>query len=588
VQEHGHRRLAAILAADVAGYSRLMAVDEAGTLATLKQLRSEVIEPAIVQFRGRIVGSAGDSLLVEFASALSAVQCAVETQKELAHANATLPEGRRMTFRIGVNLGDVIAEGDTIHGDGVNIASRLEKLAEPGSVCIGRNVYEQVRGKLACAYTDLGKHQLHNIPDLVRAYRVMPVQPNTDTPTVKNMLPLPDKPSLAVLPFENMSGDAEQEYFADGIVEEIITALSRFRQLFVIARNSSFTYKGRSIDVKQVARELGVRYVLEGSVRKAGSRVRITGQLIDAANGAHLWADRFDGGIEDIFDLQDQVTTRVVAAIAPRLEEAEIERAKRKPTESLDAYDQFLRGMEGFHQWSKEGNEKGLQRFYEAIQLDPNYAAAYGMAARMYVQRNSGGWTRDRAYEIAETERLAMKAAELGRDDAVALATAGFALSDILGQIDDGDAMINRALTLNPNLAWIWLSSSWVKSSLGEPEIALQRIEQALRLSPNDPQTASFHAAKAWAQLFAGRFADAFSSAEAAIRERPGFLLYMCIAAASSALEGRTDDARRIVTRILQTSPTLRLSDVSALIPMRRPEDTTTWVGGLRKAGLPE
>jgi len=587
VQEQGQRRLAAILAADVAGYSRLMAVDEAGTLARLKQLRSKVLEPAIVQFHGRIVGSAGDSLLVEFASALGAVQCAVQTQEELAHANAHLPEDRRMTFRMGINLGDVIAEGDTIHGEGVNIASRLEKLAEPGSVCIGRNVYDQVRGKLACAYTDLGEHQLHNIPDPVRAYRVK----LTDAPTrslVKNTPPLPDKPSIAVLPFQNMSGDAEQEYFADGMVEEVITALSRFRQLFVIARNSSFTYKGRAIDVKQVGRELGVHYVLEGSVRRAGSRVRIVGQLIETTTGAHLWADRFDGGVEDIFDLQDRVTARVVAEIAPKLEEAEIERAKRKPTESLDAYDQFLRGMAGFHKWSKEGNDEGLQHFYKAIQLDPNYAAAYGMATRMYVQRNAGGWVQDRAYEVAETERLATKATELGHDDAVALATAGFALCDLLGLIEDGDALIDRAIALNPNLAWIWLSSSWVKSSLGEPELALQRIEQALRLSPNDPQTASFHAAKAWAQLFAGRFADAFSSAETAIRQRPGFLLYMCIAAASSALEGRADDARRIVTRILQANPSLRLSDVSALIPMRRPEDTATWVGGLRKAGLPE
>jgi TolB-like protein/class 3 adenylate cyclase/Tfp pilus assembly protein PilF len=551
------RRLAAILAADVAGYSRLMAVNEAGTLARLNQLRAKVIEPKISQFSGRIVGSAGDSLLVEFTSAMNAVECAVQMQASLAEQNAELPEDQRMAFRMGVNLGDVIAESGTIYGDGVNIAARLEKLAEPGGICISRNVHDQVRGKLSCTYTDLGAQQVHNIPEPIWAYRV---QTNAAIATAKPILPLPDKPSIAVLPFQNMSGDVEQEYFADGMVEEIITALSRFHGLFVIARNSSFTYKGRAVDVKQVGRELGVRYVLEGSVRKSGQRVRITGQLIDCSTGAHLWADRFEGAFEDIFDLQDQLTSRVVGAIAPQLEKAEIERAKRKPTESLDAYDHLLRGMEGFHNWSEGGNNDALSHFYAAIKLDPQYAVAYAMAARMYIQRNSGGWMKHRAYEVAETERLAIKAAEFGRDDAVVLANAGFALSDVLGLIEDGDAMIDRALDLNPNLAWVYLYSSWAKASLGQPEIALERIERALRLSPNDPLTASFHAAKAWAELFAGRFAEAYSSAETAIRQRPGFLLYTCIAAVSAALAGQADDAHRIVGVMLRADPAMKMS----------------------------
>jgi TolB-like protein len=433
-------------------------------------------------------------------------------------------------------------------------------------------------------YRFIGPVSVKDEGDTVGAPQVSNVPTTTGAPG----LTPPIHPSIAVLPFQNMSGDPEQDYFADGIVEEIITALSRFRQLFVIARNSSFTYKGRAIEVKQVGRELGVDYVLEGSVRRASNRIRIAGQLIDATTGTHLWADRFDGRVQDIFDLQDQMTAQVVAAIAPKLEEAEIERAKRKHTESLDAYDQFLRGLAGFHQWSKEGNDQGLQHFYKAIELDSNYAAAYGMAVRMYVQRNAGGWVRDRSYEVAETERLAMRAAELGHDDAVALATAGWALSDFLGQFEGGDAMIDRAISLNPNLAWVWLASSWVKTSLGEPEIALERIEQALRLSPNDPQTASFHAAKSFAQVFAGRFADAYSSAQAAIRRRPGFLYYLYIAAVSAALEGRMDDARRTVTRILQINPALRISDASAATPMRRPEDTARWVDALKKAGLPE
>jgi TolB-like protein/Tfp pilus assembly protein PilF len=560
-----------------------MAADEAGTLAALKDRRKTIFDPVLKTNGGRIVKVMGDGALVEFASAVKAMEAAIELQERFAKANEGLAEDRHILLRIGINLGDVIGEGSDIYGDGVNIAARLEKLAEPGGICVSAKVYEEIRGKTELAVESMGEQRLKNIDRPILVYRV-----RARALALPAAVAYPDKPSIAVLPFQNMSGDPEQEYLADGIVEEIITALSRFRQLFVIARNSSFTYKGRAVDVKQVGRDLGVHYVLEGSVRRAGGRVRITGQLIDAATGAHLWADRFEGGVEDIFDLQDQMTARVVAALAPRLEEAEIERAKRKPTESLDAYDEFLRGMAGFHQWSKEGNQDGLQHFYRAIQLDPNYAAAYGMAARMYVQRNAGGWVQDRAHELAETERLATRAAELGQDDAVALANAGFALSDILGHFEDADAMLERALGLNPNLAWAWLHSSWVKISLGEPEIALERIEQALRLSPHDPQTASFHLAKGSAQFYAGRFTEAFASAETAIRLRPGFLFYMCVAAASAALDGRMSDAQRIVTRMLQMNPALRLSDVATLIPMRRAEDAARWVDGLRKAGVPE
>ena len=303
------------------------------------------------------------------------------------------------------------------------------------------------------------------------------------------MLPLPDKPSIAVLPFENLSGDREQEYFADGIVEEIITALSRFRGLFVIARNSSFAYKGRAVDVKQVGRELGVRYILEGSVRKAGNRVRITGQLIDTATGAHLWADRFDGGLEDIFDLQDQVTASVVGAIAPKLEQAEIERTKRKPTANLDAYDYYLRGVAGVHEWTEESTAEAILNFRRAIELDPHFAAAYGMAARCYVLRKSGGWMTD--HELPEAARLAQRAAELGKDDAVALGTAGLALSFFIGNHEDGKALTDRAISLNPNLAWAWLWSGWVRVWLGETEAAIERVGHALRLSPNDHPTAT-------------------------------------------------------------------------------------------------
>jgi len=401
-------------------------------------------------------------------------------------------------------------------------------------------------------------------------------------------LPLSSKPSIAVLPFLNLSGDPEQEYFADGMVEEIITALSRMRWLLVIARNSSFTYKGRAVDVKQIGRELGVRYVLEGSVRKAGNRVRITGQLIDTSTGAHLWADRFEGELEDVFDLQDQVTASVVGAIAPKLELAEIERAKRKPPANLDAYDYFLRGMAGVHQWTREANEEALPLFYRAIELDPNFASAYGMAARCYSQRKTSGWVTDRGHEIREAERLARRAGELGKDDAVALSSAGIALAFVVGDLDGGAALTDQALELNPNLAWAWLFGGLVKVWLGEPEVALQRIARAIRLSPHDSHIFDMHGATAWAHFFAGRYAEALSWAETAVREQPNLMFASCVAAASGALGGRLAEARRAMARVRQLDPTLRMSNLKDFFPTRRAEDFARWEEGMRIAGLPE
>jgi TolB-like protein/tetratricopeptide (TPR) repeat protein len=580
------RRLTAILAADVVGYSRLMGADEVRTLAHLKRLRAEVIEPKITESHGRIVGSAGDSLLVEFASAVHAVQCAVEAQEGLAAHNASLPEGKRMTFRMGVNLGDVIAQDDTIYGDRVNIAARLEKLAEPGGVCVASNVYEQVKGKLDYAYTDLGSHQVHNIVEAVSAYRVSRANP-TSAFSTRDTLTLLEKPSIAVLPFDNLSGDPEQGYFADGMVEEIITALSRTRWLFVIARNSSFTYKGRAVDIKQVGRELGVRYVLEGSVRKAASRVRITGQLIDAATGAHLWAERFDGGLEDVFDLQEEVTRSVVGAIAPKLEQAEIERAKRKPTEHLDAYDYYLRGVASLHQLTRESTTNAVQLFYKAIELDPEFASAYGMAAWCGVMRKANGWMTDRKQETAETERLALKAVDLGRDDAVALSLGGHALAFVVGDNNSGAAFIDRALALNPNLATAWLFSGWVRADLGDTETSLQHLATAIRMSPVDPLMFDMQNAVAVAHLFAGRFEEASSWAERSLREKPDFLGSLRYAAASYALAGRTEDGQRVVSRILGLDPGQRISNLADFVSAV-PAHMALLAEGLRKAGLPE
>jgi TolB-like protein/DNA-binding SARP family transcriptional activator/Tfp pilus assembly protein PilF len=401
--------------------------------------------------------------------------------------------------------------------------------------------------------------------------------------------PVPETPSIVVLPFQNLSGDPEQEYFSDGIVEEITTALSRFRSLFVISRNSAFTYKGRAVDVRQVGRELGVRYLLEGSVRKAANRVRITGQLIDAASAAHLWADRFDGTPEDIFDLQDQVTSSVVGAISPALEQAEIDRVKRKPTESLGAYDYFLRGIAAVYLETLQSHRMALQLFYKAIELDPDFASAYGMAAYGYCQRKTNGWIADRDAEIAETARLARQAVELDKDDAVALTWGGFAFAYVVRELDAGVAFIDRALMLNPNLAAAWIASGWVRTWLGKPDLAIEHLARAMRLSPLDPLTNRTRTATANAHFFAGRYDEAASWAAMALREWPDFQTALRIAAASNALAGRLEEAKNARERLQKLDPALRISNLEdELGPYDRPGDIALYVEGLRAAGLPD
>ena len=431
---------------------------------------------------------------------------------------------------MGINIGDVIVEPHDIFGDGVNIAARLESIAEPGGICISSSAYEHVRGKVGAEFVDMGARTLKNIAEPMRAWRVRigpSSSPAIKTPTeTAQPLALPDKPSIAVLPFQNMSGDPEQEYLADGIVEDIITALSHFKGLFVIARNSSFTYEGRAVDVKQVGRELGVRYVLEGSVRKAANRVRITGQLVDTATGAHLWAERFDGGLGDIFDLQDQVTESVVGAIAPAVEKAEIERAKRKPTESLDAYALYLRGLAKLYQpANRQANDEALRLFNGAIELDPDFAAAYGLAACCYAHAKGEGWISVTANEIAEVTRLARRAVELGKDDAMALAASGWALAFVVLDPGGGAALIDRALGLNSNLAEAWFCGGWMKNYLGEPKLAIERFARAMRLSPFDPRVTGMRNGTAYAHFFLGRYDEAASWAAMALQYNPDFPL---------------------------------------------------------------
>jgi adenylate cyclase len=576
------RRLAAILAADVAGYSSLMGVDEDGTLASLKAHRQELFDPKVAEFRGRIVKTTGDGILVEFASAVDAVRCAVEIQHALAQRNSPVPDNRRIKFRIGINVGDIIIDDGDIYGDGVNVAARIEALAEPGAICISDNAYQQVKGKFPLDVIDIGEQRLKNIIQPVRVYGV-----GYDRLPARPALALPDKPSIAVLPFNNMSGEPEQDYFADGMVEDIITALSQFRQLFVIARNSSFTYKGRAVDIKLVGRELGVRYVLEGSVRKSANRVRITGQLIDALTGAHIWADRSDSDLEDVFELQDRITSSVVGAIAPKLEQAEIERAKRKPTESLDAYDYYLRGMASFYQASKEGLSEALRLYQKAIEIDPHFASAHGMAAWCNAQRKANGWMADEQRELAEAERLARRAVELGKDDAVALSGGGFALFYACRD-RDGMSFVERALVLNPNLASAWYISGRLKVLVGEPKVAIEHLARAMRLSPLDPLMSGLQHTTALAYFTLEQYEDALLWAGRSLQERPNFLPTLRIVAASNAFIGRADDARRTVARLLEVEPTMCISNLKSFAPGSRPEDLARYEEGLRRAGLPE
>jgi TolB-like protein/Tfp pilus assembly protein PilF len=416
---------------------------------------------------------------------------------------------------------------------------------------------------------------------------ISPAEANSGAELARELL-LPDRPSIAVLPFTNMSGDVEQEYFADGVVEEIITALSRFSSLFVIARNSSFTYKGRAVDVKRVGRELGVRYVLEGSVRKAAHQVRIAGQLIDAANGAHLWADRFDGPLADIFSLQDQITASVVTAIAPKLEQAGIDRAKRKPTANLNAYDCFLRGMASFHQYDRDATSEALHFFGRAIELDPDFAAAYGMAARCYNTRQANRWMTDPLRETAEAIRLARQAIELGRDDASALSNGGWVLDYVARDPEAGAAFIERACMLNPNLASAWCASGWVRVHLRDPDAAIANFAHAMRLSPLDHLMCSMQTGTAYAHFFAGRDDDALLWAECALREKPNWRPALIIAAASNALVGRLDRAGKIMARLRMLDPAFSIFNFNDFVPLARPEDLARFEEGFRKAGLLE
>jgi adenylate cyclase len=581
------RRLTAILAADVAGYSRLMGADEEGTHERLRGHLRDLIEPKIADHRGRIVKNTGDGFLAEFASVVDAVRCAVEMQRGMAERNAGTQPDKRIEFRVGINLGDVIVEVHDIFGDGVNIAARVEALADAGGVFISNTVHDHVRDRLPFLFEDLGERQVKNIARPVRVYRVRDVRGAESIPVpAPPVLPLPDKPSIALLPFENMSGDPEQEYFADGMVEEIITALSRIRWLFVIARNSSFTYKSRAVDVKQVARELGVRYVLEGSVRKAAGRVRITAQLIDATVGTHLWADRFDGTLADVFDLQDQVAISVAGIIEPTLRRAEIERATRKPTESLDAYDLYLRAH--FEIYEEAGLHRAVALLKEALAIDPSYAAA---AARIALCRNAlrshGFHVSDE--EMAEAGQLAAQALRLGGDDPEALWMGAWGTAYFTRAYGVAESASDRALALNPNSANAWGARGWVKILRNEPEPAIEAFQRAMRLSPLDPMTFTFTGGIAWACLFMGRFEETVEWANRSFDREARYAPVLRVKLVALAQLDRIEEARSCLRQVLELQPDLtiaRLTDYPGITVS--PEILNLFSDGFRKAGLPE
>jgi TolB-like protein/class 3 adenylate cyclase/tetratricopeptide (TPR) repeat protein len=588
--ERVDRRLAAVLAADVAGYSRLMGANEEDTLARLKAVRKILVDPAITSHRGRIVKTTGDGMLVEFASAVDAVRSAIEVQRSMAEQNAAVPQDQRIEFRIGIHVGDIIFDDNDIFGDGVNIAARLEGIAEHGGVCISDDTYRQIRGKVDIACDDLGPQNLKNIADPMRAWRVRLTNQASSTAqsgsgiAAPAVLALPDKPSIAVLPFQNMSGDPEQEYFADGMVEDIITALSRFNSLFVIARNSSFTYKGKAVDIKRVGRELGVRYVLEGSVRKAGGRVRITGQLIDASSGAHLWADRIDGELTDVFELQDRITASVVSSIAPKIEQAEIERVRQNPTNVPDSYDSYLQGMALA---SRGQGAEARRLFKRAIEQDPRYAAAYAMAAYTYlVDQAQHGAIADPGMR-ADAVALANAALKLANQDAFVLARSAQALTYLGLEYDRGASLVEQAIALNPNLSVAWLARCWVSVMRADAERGIESFEKVMRLSPLDPLKPFFVAGVAHCHWFQGRFEEGRELAREAIQIRPHLQPFASYIVNSVAL-GDLPEAREAARRLLEFDPSFRMSGAAAIFLIRSPEYREKFLGALRTAGLPD
>ena len=585
--QHEERRLTTILAADVVGYSRLMAADEAGTLASLKANRRELIEPKTAEHHGRVVKLMGDGTLMEFGSVVDAIRFAIDVQQAMAERNAKVPEDRRITYRIGINIGDIIVEGEDIYGDGVNIAARLEGLAEPGGICVARNVYNQVKTKVEAGFEDLGEKEVKNIPEPVQVYRVKldgvaPSSPDEEAQD-KAMPKLPDKPSIAVLPFTNMSGDPEQEYFSDGIAEDIITTLSKIPDLFVIARNSTFTYKGTAIDVKQVAQDLGVRYVVEGSVRKAGQRVRITAQLVDASTGHHRWAERYDRDLSDIFALQDEITREIVTAVDVELTEGDQIRVWRDGAGDMAAYEYFAKGRDHFSRNTPTAIAQAHQEFEKALSLNPRFAAAHA-----YVGWNHAvagvWWSKDRE----EAFRAARAAADtaLSLNDTLADAHAVRAFVDLYsGEHARAERIAEKGTILNPNGADIHNVLAMVRTFMGKPDEALGAARHACRLSPRMPYIL-LELGRAFCHV--ERYEEALDPLSRVISDRPYWLSARTLLIVVCIGLGRVEMAKQHAAEVMRTSPSFSIGSWARTLPYKNPDDRKRHLDALRNAGLPE
>ncbi|HTS93634.1 MAG TPA: adenylate/guanylate cyclase domain-containing protein [Stellaceae bacterium] len=586
-EERVDRRLAAILAADVASYSRLMGADEEGTLRQLKAHRKELVDPKITEHRGRIVKTTGDGMLVEFVSVVDAVRCAVDIQRGMAERNAEIPRETRIEIRIGINVGDIISDADDIYGDGVNVAARLEALAEPGGICVSQVVHDQVRDKLSFSFEDMGEQTIKNIARPVGVHRIQlgeHAAPKRSAGTSGELnLSASDRPAVAVLPFVNMSGDPEQEYFADGISEDIITGLSKLRWFFVIARNSSFTYKGKAVDVKRAARELGVRYVLEGSVRKGGNRVRITAQLIDAATGNHIWADRYDGEMSDIFALQDEITKKVVAAIEPRLLEAEGVRLQDRSPDDLGAWEMTIRANSLFWRLTKAEIASSIEMLQRTVERYPEYAPAHSLLAFMMLVSGYVG-SRLTEPQLQRAASLAIRAAELDDSDPSAHLALGFA-AFMKRQTISAAAEFHRALSLNPNFAAAHGYLGWALVFDGQTDLANAHLEEAMRMSPHDPQNAIFNTGIAIVHYLAGRYAQAVEYSNKALQQRSTFTAGYRIHVASLAQAGRIDEAREALARLRELHPDLSIAWIEHNVPYTS-GPMAKFLEGMRKAGL--
>ena len=582
------RRLAAIVVADVVGYTRLMGDDEAGTLGRLTELREQVLEPLITKHHGRVVKLMGDGLLVEFASVVDALACAVAWQTSVAEREAAADEGKRFKFRIGINLGDVIVKGDDIHGDGVNIAARLESLADPGGICLSGDAYRQAKGKVEVDFEDLGERDLKNVAEPVRVYRIADDSSGTASAApAREPLALPDKPSIAVLPFDNMSGDSEQEYFSDGISEDLTTALSHIDWLFVIARNSAFTYKGETIDVKRVGRELGVRYVLEGSVRRAGDRVRINAQLVDAEADRHVWAERFDRQMVDVFELQDDIVASIAATVGPEITLAEIVRARDKRPETLDAWDHYLQAMASYHRMTKDDVAAAISHLEKAIEVEPEFANAYALLGLCHAHIGLRGWVRPARQAFEESHRFAEEAIRLAPSSPETNQALAFVLS-ITGEAERAITAARRAIDLNPNYADAYAVLGHALIFCGDLEGGLVACQRAERSSPRDTRGSWLYDAMGHAYFMLGDYEQAIEVSKKGLHQDPSIYGALVTLAGSYACLGREQEARHYVDELLRHIPRYTLRALRKNPMFVHPELINKLVESMRKAGLPE